>query len=258
MFHAPDLLNSVRGLRFGRPAYLYQKIGSTNDEAKGLADNGAPEGLLVAAEEQTAGRGRMARRWYTPPGAALAFSLVLRPALPAAQAPRLTMLAGLAVCDAIEQLTGQRPGLKWPNDILLSGRKLGGILVEGALRGEALDYAVLGIGLNISWSPPPEAVEYAATHLQAETGEPIDRLKLLRAILARMEARYPALTAPSLLADWQARLLLMGEPIVIRTAEGDLRGQAQSVDDDGALLVRLDTGELRRVLAGDVRLRRAG
>lgn len=258
MFHAPDLLNSVRGLRFGRPAYLYQKIGSTNDEAKGLADNGAPEGLLVAAEEQTAGRGRMARRWYTPPGAALAFSLVLRPALPAAQAPRLTMLAGLAVCDAIEQLTGQRPGLKWPNDILLSGRKLGGILVEGALRGEGLDYAVLGIGLNISWSPPPEAVEYAATHLQAETGEPIDRLKLLRAILARMEARYPALTAPSLLADWQARLLLMGEPIVIRTAEGDLRGQAQSVDDDGALLVRLDTGELRRVLAGDVHLRRAG
>lgn len=98
-------------------------------------------------------------------------------------------------------------------------------------------------------------VDYAATHLLAETGEPIDRLKLWRGILARVEARYSGLTGATLLADWQARLLLMGEPIVIRTAEGDLRGQAQSVDEDGALMVRLESGELRRVVAGDVRLR---
>ena len=257
MFHAQDLMNAVRGLRLGHPAYLYQKTGSTNDEAKRLAESGAGEGLLVVAEEQTAGRGRLARRWLTPPGTALALSLILRPSLQATQAARLTMLAGLAVCEAIEQLTGLRAGLKWPNDILLSGRKLGGILVEGALRGEALDYAVVGLGLNISWSPPPEDVDYAATHLLAETGEPIDRLKLLRSVLANLEGRYPNLADASLLADWQARLLLMGEPIVIRAAEGDLRGQAQSVDEDGALMVRLDTGELRRVVAGDVRLRRA-
>jgi BirA family transcriptional regulator, biotin operon repressor / biotin---[acetyl-CoA-carboxylase] ligase len=250
-------MNAVRGLRLGHPAYLYQKIGSTNDEAKRLAESGAGEGLMVVAEEQTAGRGRMARRWLTPPGTALAFSLILRPPLLARLAPRLTMWAGLAVCEAIEQTTGLRAGLKWPNDVLLSGRKLGGILVEGALRGEALDYAVLGIGLNVSWSPPPSEVDYAATHLLAEIGEPPDRLKLLRAMLTCLEARYPSLADPGLLADWQARLLLMGEPIVIHTPQGDLRGLAQSVDEAGALIVRLDTGEIRQVLAGDVRLRRA-
>lgn len=257
MFHAPDLMNAVRGLRLGHPAYLYQKIGSTNDAAKRLAENGAGEGLLVVAEEQTAGRGRLARRWLTPPGTALALSLIVRPPLRATQAARLTMWAGLAVCDAIEQLTSLRVGLKWPNDILLAGRKLGGILVEGALRGEALEYAVLGLGLNVSWSPPSEGMDYAATHLLAETGAPIDRLKLLRSILAHLEERYPNLAHASLLADWQARLLLMGEPIVIHTAQGDLHGQAQSVDEDGVLMVRLDTGELRQVVAGDVRLRRA-
>jgi BirA family biotin operon repressor/biotin-[acetyl-CoA-carboxylase] ligase len=248
-------MNAVRGLRLGHPAYLYQKIGSTNDEAKRLAENGGGDGLLVIADEQTAGRGRQTRRWLTPPGTGLAFSLILRPPLQAHQAARLTMLAGLAVCDALEQATGLRTGLKWPNDVLLSGSKLGGILVEGALRGEVLDYAVVGIGLNVSWSPSSADVDYAATNLQAEMGEAPDRLKLLRQILACLEARYPTVADPGLLADWQARLLLMGEPIVIHTPQGALRGLAQSVDEDGALLVRLDTGEIRQVVAGDVRLR---
>ncbi len=258
MFHAQDLLNGLRGLRFGHPLYLYQRIGSTNDEAKRLAESGTDEGTLVVAEEQTAGRGRMGRRWLTPPGTALAVSLILRPPLAATQAARLTMLAGLAVCEAIEQTTGLRAGLKWPNDVLIAGCKLGGILVEGAVRGETLDYAVLGIGLNVSCSPATTETDYPTTHLLAETGEQIDRLKLLRRVLANLEARYPTLTDPTLLADWQARLLLMGEPIVVRTATGDLHGQAQSVDEDGALMVRLGTGELRRVMAGEVQLRRGG
>lgn len=257
MFHAQDLLHSLTGLRFGHPVHLFQHIGSTNDHAKQLAEGGAPEGLLVVAEEQTAGRGRTGRRWFTPPGTALAFSLVVRPTLPAAQLSRLTMMAGVAACEAIEQITGSRAALKWPNDILLSGRKAGGILVEGAFKGEALDYAVLGFGLNVSWAPDPAAVDFPATHAQAECSHRIDRLILLRALLARMETWHAALAQPALFNAWQARLLWLGELVSIRAPEGQWQGRAEGVDAEGALLVRLDTGEVRRVLAGDVHLRPA-
>ncbi len=264
VLHAQNLLHGLTGLRFGHPVYLYQQIGSTNDEARRLAQAAAPEGLLVVAEQQTAGRGRAGRRWITPPGAALAFSLVLRPAVPAAQAARLTMIAGLAVCEAIEQIAGVRPLLKWPNDILVGGQKAGGILVEAvtATDGPAvgqLEFAVVGIGLNVDEAPAPDQVDFPATALATQAGQPIDRLRLLRAILQRLEARYPALLAADphpLHADWAARLAWLGEPVVARTPNGDVAGQAEDADLDGALVVRLDSGERVRLLAGDVRLRR--
>ncbi len=255
MFHAQMLVHGLTGLRFGHPIYLFQEIGSTNDEAKRLAQGGGREGLIVVAEEQTAGRGRAGRRWLTPPGAAIAFSLILRPALPAARAARLTMLAGASVCDAIEQTTSLRADLKWPNDVLIAGRKVAGILSESAVQGERLEYAVVGLGLNVSSAPPPAEVDYPATSLQAEAGREVDRLKLLRAILARLEARYPSLADESLYHDWRARLTLMNQAITVRTEHGDHSGRAQGVDPDGALLFRLDSGETLRLLAGDAHLR---
>ncbi len=262
MLHAQDLLHQLNSSRFGHPLYVYQQIGSTNDEAKLLAENGAPEGLLIVAEEQTAGRGRGGRAWLTPPGGALAFSLVLRPALSAEQAARLVMLAGVAVCEAIEQTTAARPQLKWPNDVLLNGKKLAGLLAESALRGEALEYAVLGVGLNVSWAPAPEQVDFPATSLQAETGHEVDRAKLLRAILARLEARYAQLndeaTFTALFADWRVRLTLLGQPAELRLETETLVGVAEDVAPDGALLFRLSSGETRRVLAGNLHLRPAG
>src|SRR2546427_1102691 len=142
-FHAQSLLHGLTGLRLGHPVHLYRQTGSTNAVARGLAEAGAPEGLLVVAEAQSAGRGRAGRRWITPEGTALAFSLVLRPVAPPAQAARLTMLAGLAVCEAIEQVCGLPAALKWPNDILIGGRKAGGILGEAATDGERLEFAIL-------------------------------------------------------------------------------------------------------------------
>jgi BirA family biotin operon repressor/biotin-[acetyl-CoA-carboxylase] ligase len=257
MFHAPALLHRLTGLRFAHPLYLYQQIGSTNDEAKRLAEAGAPQGLLVVAEEQTAGRGRAGRRWITPAGTAIAFSLVLRPELPARRAMRLTMLAGLAACEAIEQVTGLRANLKWPNDVLVSGKKVAGILVEAALDGDRVGHAVLGLGMNVSLAPPPEAVDFPATSLEAEAGREIDRFHLLRAILSRLEARYASLEAESLHADWHARLALMEQAVIVRTTDGDYAGRAEGVDPDGALLFRLESGESLRLLAGDVRLRPA-
>jgi BirA family transcriptional regulator, biotin operon repressor / biotin---[acetyl-CoA-carboxylase] ligase len=263
--HAQSLLQGLKGLRFGHPVHLYRQIGSTNDEARRLAQAAAPEGLMVVAEEQSAGRGRAGRRWITRSGSALAFSLVLRPTAPPAQAVRLTMIAGLAVCEAIEQIAGVRAALKWPNDILLGGQKTGGILVEAvtAAEGEAggrLEYAVLGIGINVEEAPAPDQVDFPATALQVQAGRPVDRLRLLRAILQRLEARYPAMTASDpqpLHADWAARLAWLGEPVVARTAGGEYAGQAEGADPDGALVLRLDSGERVRVLAGDVRLRLA-
>ncbi len=260
LFHAEELLHYLSGLRLGHPVYLYRTIGSTNDEAKLLADSGAPEGLLVIAEEQTAGRGRMGRTWITPLGQALAISLVLRPGqLPADQATQLTMLAGLAVCQAVEQAAGLKPQLKWPNDVLLSGKKIAGLLLETALRGDRLDYAVLGIGLNVSFAPPPEAVDFPATSLQAEARTEVDRLPLLRAILERVEALYPEVGAPdqALYQAWSARLALVGQAIVVRTAEGDQTGVLEGVTPEGALLLKQAGGQTIKLLAGDVRLRPA-
>ncbi|MDW8324974.1 MAG: biotin--[acetyl-CoA-carboxylase] ligase [Anaerolineales bacterium] len=261
MLHAQELLHQLNGCRFGHPLYVYQQIGSTSDRAKLLAENGAPEGLLIVAEEQTAGRGRGGRAWLTPPDSALAFSLVLRPALTAEQAARLVMLAGVAVCEAVEQVAEVQPRLKWPNDVLLNGRKFAGLLAESALRGEALEYVVLGIGLNVSWAPAPEQVDFPATCLQAEAGREVDRAGLLRAILLRLEARYGQLSDeaafPTLFADWRARLVMLGEPAELRLETETLAGVAEDVAADGALLFRLPSGEVRRVLAGNLHLRPA-
>lgn len=255
MFHAPDLLHALSDLRLAHPIYLVHQISSTNDQARQMAEAGAPEGLLLVAEEQTAGRGRAGRRWLTPPGTALALSLVLRPTLPAALGARLTMLAGVAACEAVELVAGVRASLKWPNDVLIGGRKVGGILVESALRDEDLEFAVLGLGLNVSWAPPPEQVDYPATCVDAEAGRAVDRLKLLRALLAGVEARYSVLAGPALFDDWRARLETLGRPVVVQLDSETWTGQAEAVEADGALLVRTEAGALRRVLAGDVRVR---
>lgn len=256
MFHAQDLLHRLSGLRFGRPVYLFHQLGSTNDQARQLAEAGAPEGLLVVAEEQTAGRGRGDRRWLTPPGTALALSLVLRPPLAAAQTGRLTMLAALAVCEAVEQVAGVPAGLKWPNDVLINGRKTAGLLVEAAFTGEALAYAVVGIGLNVSWAPADDQVAFPATCLEAEARRGVDRLNLLRALLTGLEARYADLAGEALFTDWRARLTMLGTPVeVLAGAAPPVRGVAEDVAADGALLVRGEDGALQRFLAADVHLR---
>lgn len=255
MLHAHELLNHLTGLRLGHPLYVFDRVGSTNSEARQLAEGGAPEGLLVVAEEQTAGRGRHGRVWYTPPYSALAFSLVLRPALPVALLGQLTMLAGVAVCDALYQVAHVRADLKWPNDVLISGRKLGGILLETALRDDTLDYAVLGIGLNVSWSPAPGEVDFPATHLLAESGRSIHRAELLRAILVQLENHYATLQTDELWVNWQTRLTLMNVPIRVETASGPVAGHAVGVTPEGALLLRDDHQYTHTIHAGNVHLR---
>ncbi len=245
------------GVLLGRQIHYHASIGSTNDEARRLAFAGAPEGTLVIADEQTAGRGRLHRRWWAPPGTSLLFSLIFRPSLAPAQAQQLTMCAGLAAAEAIQAQTGLDVRLKWPNDVVWEGHKLGGILTELETDGERLVYAVVGMGLNVNLDvaalPPLSA---PATSLLA--GHPVDRLSLLLAILGHWEARYRRLQqGVSPYEDWAARLVTVGQQVQVSQGDRLLEGYATGVESDGALLLRYADGRVERIWGGDVTVRKS-
>jgi BirA family biotin operon repressor/biotin-[acetyl-CoA-carboxylase] ligase len=241
----------------GRRVYHFAALDSTNDFLAKLAAEGAPEGTVVSADEQTAGRGRLGRSWLAPAGSCLLFSLLFRPAfLAPAQAQRLTMACSLAAAEAVEAETGLEVGLKWPNDLLVGRRKLGGILTELATQGTRLDYAIVGIGLNVNVDFRGRALADSATSIAQELGRLFLRLPLLLAILRRIDERYLALQGgDSLHGEWAARLVTLGQPVQVTAPEGRYAGRAVGVDEDGALLLRLPDGDTVRILAGDVTLR---
>jgi len=278
---------------FGRELIVLPTTGSTNDVAKDLAAQDAPEGTVVVADEQTAGRGRLARRWLAPPDTCLLCSILFRPTLPPAQAQRLTMLCSLAAADAVERVSGLKVWLKWPNDLVVksqianrksqigksanqqigksanlqspisilhppSWNKLGGILTETGVTGERLEFVVVGIGINVNVEPDLlPALAPDATSILAEVGRPVERAALLVALLAGVERRYAALQAgENPHQEWAARLATLGQMVEVTTSTGVLTGVAESVDEDGALLLRSSDGELYRLLAGDVTLAR--
>ncbi len=248
----------------GRHLHLYDSIPSTNIEAKRFAAAGAPEGTLVIADEQTAGKGRHGRRWVAPARTCLLFSLVFRPSLLAQQVARLTMLASLATAEAIEVVTHLPVAIKWPNDLVISGppgapervRKLGGILSETALSGKRLAYGIVGIGINVNVDPVDLGkVMTPATSLQAELGRPLDRISLLAGILEQIEAWSPELTGERIVAAWAERLITVGQRVVASQGKEPLEGYAEGVAPDGELLLRDLAGNLHRISAGDVTLR---
>ena len=246
---------------FGRNLVFLPRTGSTNDVAKDLASQNAPEGTVALADEQTSGRGRMGRHWSAPPGACLLCSILFRPRLPPTQAQWLTMLCAMAAADAVEQVAGLRAALKWPNDLIVKSqnwKKLAGILTETGIIGEQLSFVVVGIGVNVNVAPRDlPTLSPDATSILAETGREVDRAALLAALLAGVETRYTRLQAgKSPHAEWAARLATLGQPVEATVSEGTLTGVAESVDEDGALLLRTPDGELHRLMAGDVTLAR--
>ncbi len=238
----------------------YAAIGSTNNRARELAAAGTPEIALVVADEQLAGRGRQGRSWYTPPGTALAFSLLTRPAIAAQHAMRLTMLAGLTAVEGIEWATGLRLDLKWPNDVVLRSEdrwwKVGGILTECAFQGDDIAYAVIGIGLNVNvdFSQQLELRE-TATSLMHLAGREIDRWAVLKAVVAAWVDRYAWLADADRLRDaWAVRLINLQRRIRVNLNDQIVEGYADGIDDEGALLLRTADREVRRLLSGDVTL----
>ncbi len=242
----------------GRELHYYDEIGSTNDEAVRLARAGAPDGALVIADHQVAGKGRLGRRWFAPPGSALLLTLLLRPPLAPTLAQRGTMVCTLGAVRAIAALTGVPAQIKWPNDLVVQGRKLGGVLTElGPVTAGRLDYMVVGMGLNVNLAPAdlPETMT-PPTSLLAETGVPASRLALLARLLAEIEALYLPLRAGwSPHEAWRAALATIGQAVQVGTVDEVISGQAVDVTDSGALVVQDANGARHTILAGDVTLR---
>jgi BirA family transcriptional regulator, biotin operon repressor / biotin---[acetyl-CoA-carboxylase] ligase len=259
-----DLPTSV----IGRPVLRYERLGSTNDLARERARAGRDEGLVVLAEEQTAGRGRMRRGWAAPPGSSLLMSLLLRPSwMPPDDSFTLTMMAGVALCEAVEQAAPLMAALKWPNDLMLpvatpagpALRKAAGILSEIELVGDRIAWVVIGMGVNVNWTPRGTVdgrdLALVATSVSAAAGRPIDRLGLLRALLVRLDTHYAALRAgdrDALFEAWRGRLATLGQPTQIHLPCGELHGVAEAVEPSGALRVRDERGVVHIVVAGDV------
>ncbi len=253
---SPDSILAGLATRFiGQTVYYWPAVGSTNAELKRLADEGAPEGTLAIADEQTAGRGRLGRTWVAPPGSSLLMSLLFRPDwLAPAQAAQLTMLCALAAADAVVEIAGAQPSLKWPNDLLLNGKKLAGVLTELGFSADKLAWAVVGVGLNVNadFAGQPDLADTAIS-LSLTVGRPVSRLRLLHAYLTDVETRYDALRAgQSPHREWAARLATLGQAVTVHAPDGVYQGTAEGVDEAGALLLRRPSGEAVRILAGDV------
>jgi BirA family biotin operon repressor/biotin-[acetyl-CoA-carboxylase] ligase len=238
----------------GQEIVSHQSIGSTNEVAKELAKQGASQGTLVIAEEQTAGKGRLGRSWLAPQGSSLLLSIILYPSLTASQAPRLTMASSLAVAYAIEEISSLPVCFKWPNDILLREKKAGGILTEISISGRIVDYAVVGIGLNVNLDVRaiPEIAD-TATSLSMELGREVSRLRLLQALLKSMEREYHLLErGESPRERWAARLSRLGQEVEVTTPSGQESGWAEGVDAEGALILRREDGTKAYITVGDL------
>jgi len=238
----------------GHEVICYPSLPSTNDVAKRRAGKGAKEGTVIIAEEQTAGRGRIKRRWLSPPGS-IALSIILYP--PLDYLPSLIMVASLAVAHSIEQVTGMKAQVKWPNDVLINGKKVCGILVESDVRGDKVDYAVIGIGINVNLEVSGfPRITPVPTSLSHELGREVSRRALVQSLLAQVEKLYLALAdGDPVFKQWRDRLVTLGKKVKVSSGETNCKGVAESVAPDGSLLLRQPDGSLLKIVAGDVTLR---
>ncbi len=252
-----DRVNALLRTEFiGRTLWYHESVTSTMDVARDEARASASEGAVALAEEQTAGRGRMGRSWVSPAGVNLYFTVVLRPGLEHLR--QLAVIAPLAVCHGIEETTGLQPRIKWPNDVLLDGKKVCGMLPESELDGDELLFALIGIGININLDVAayPEISELA-TSIRAELGREMAREEILAATLNHLETLYQALRRGEVVSmGWKQRLDTLGQHVRVHTAGGEAdAGVAVDADSDGALILRRDDGSHVRVEAGEVTLR---
>ncbi len=237
--------------------YYHESIGSTNSEAIQLAESGAPHGTLVLADAQTAGKGRGGRRWITNPGTALAFSLILRPSnLGIDQWLILFGLGALSVAEALSEI-GLQPEIKWPNDVLIDGKKVAGILVNSNWTGESVNYSVLGIGLNVSPEAIPDDAEldFPATSIGEALGRSINRTDLLIAILKKLKVLFQQVNSSDLSNAWQDRLAYLNQEVVVKKADGTVTGRLIGLTANGELKLIEKSGNETVIGYGDVSLR---
>ncbi|MFQ5872762.1 MAG: biotin--[acetyl-CoA-carboxylase] ligase [Dehalococcoidia bacterium] len=258
-FSANTIRSSLRTKFMGRQVFFYETLPTTMEVADEKAREGAPEGTAVVADHQTAGRGRFGRSWLSPKGGTIAVSIILRPRLE--ELPKLNMVASLGIARSIERCCGLAPRIKWPNDVLVGRKKVSGILITSAFQRDRLEYATAGIGINVNIgnrilsqiSPP-------ATSLYAELGHTVSRLQVFRSLMEELEALYLSVRAgESLLHLWEPYVATLGQHVQVQWRREDVegymeRGYAESVDEEGRLLLRLPDGTLKTLVAGEVTL----
>lgn len=265
---APDSLlpgEIQEGLRthvLGRKMVYRSEIGSTQVLAKSLATGGAGDGTVVISEKQSGGFGRLGRKWHSLAGS-IFLSVIMRPAIHPLEALKFPVIAGVAVCGAIERVTGLSPQLKWPNDVILGGKKAGGILTEMAAEMDRVNYLIIGIGVNVNTAKSviPDDIREIATSLKVQGRKEFSRVRLVRAILEELELRcdeYQKAGFEPVRKKWEELSCNIGKPVTITSGREAISGKAVTMDAEGSLVVRGTDGTLSRVRYGDVSLRAAG
>jgi len=263
LLQSPDLLSPAEVRPFlrtrwiGKTIHYFRTVDSTNAQAYQLALRGAGEGEIVVAESQEKGRGRLGRHWFSPPFRNLYLSVILRPKMPPHQAPLITLMAAVATAEAIEKTSGLHPMMKWPNDLLMKGRKLAGLLNEIHSETDRIHFVILGIGVNLNTDERTFSKEIRtfATSLKRETGKTVSRKIFLQHLLQALEKWYDVLHRQGgspILQAWRNWAQVGGKQVRITSFGEQLTGKAVDVDSDGALILETANGQRKRIVAGDV------
>lgn len=260
LLHAEDLLARLGKTKvIGRDIRVFEQTTSTNDVVEKLARDGVKEGVVVFAESQTKGRGRLGRVWVSPARKGLWFSVLLRPDLRPQEVTQLIIAAAVSVWRAIKRVTGLRAEIKWPNDILIDGKKVAGILTELSAELDRVKHVTLGVGVDVNQGTEemPLELRQIATSLRLELGKRIERAELATVILREMDSNYARIRSgkfAEVADEWEEQCTTIGKQVVVGIGARRLRGRAESLDNDGALLLRTEHGRLERIIGGDVAL----
>ncbi len=260
LLHADDLVSCLGKTKvIGRDIRVFEETTSTNDVIEKLARDGVKEGVVVFAESQTKGRGRLGRKWVSQKQNGLWFSVLLRPELRPQETTQLTVASATALRRAIHAQTNLLPEIKWPNDILIHGRKVAGILTELSAELDRVKHVILGIGVDVNQAAGdfPSELRKQATSLKIELGKPVPRPELVVAMLRELDHDYARVCAGEFAAvadEWESHCTTIGKNVAIQIGDRRIRGCAEALDDDGALLLRTEHGRLERIIGGDVTL----
>jgi len=254
-----EILYHLKTKWLGRKIVHYHQIDSTNKEAKKLAASGEKEGTIVISEEQLAGRGRLGRTWISPAGTSIWMSVILRPSIAPTDASKITLLAGLAVCEGIKEATGLPVQIKWPNDLVLHNKKICGILTEMSAEMEKINYIILGIGINVNTDSFPEDLKNTATSLKIEGEKEYDRKEIVKAILMYLEQYYELYMKnqdmEDLLEKYKNHCLTLGKEVKIIHRNEEFIGKAVDLSKEGELMVEKQDGQVITVFSGEVSVR---